>query len=245
MDPFGCGKSGVAPDVRTGKVAIHFHVRRTEELHHHLALSRLVAPSEDGRVRLLGPKPGCRGVWAGVGGVGSDVLAAGNALAGSEISTLSDHAESRRGAGILRLEHAGFIHHRIVHVPDAEEAVGLVEDRCPARFVGRIGAAPVHLQFLVCVALDDGQPDPDAGRSGRRVPVVDLVGERIASRGGKPEVLAAGFRLAEIEPFLVQPHQYWEVLLHGQGRQVRAVRRGQDCDGSFVLPTRILHRDAT
>jgi len=65
--------------------------------------------------------------------------------------------------------------------------------------------APMHPDRLLIISLDRGNPHPDRGMASRGIPVFDLVCQRLAI-GREANVLAPGFRLAEIKKVLMNPN---------------------------------------
>src|SRR5579864_9185511 len=112
---------------------------------------------------------------AGAGRIGGDLLPGVDSLASVEVAALADDAGGRGGPGIFGFERADLILYRFAHVPDAQISVRLVEHGLSARLARRTRVAPVQLDLLPGVALDDGDPDPDCGGPRPRVPLLDLV----------------------------------------------------------------------
>ena len=89
---------------------------------------------------------------------------------------------------------------------NAQITIRLVKHGLTVRRTGRIPFPPVHANFLTGVPLDRRNPHPDSRHPLHRIPLLDLVGQRLAfSR--KAHVLTLGLGLAKIEPILIQPHE--------------------------------------
>ena len=63
---------------------------------------------------------------------------------------------------------------------DCGITVGLIKDRFPIRLTGRIYLAPRHLQLLMGVALDHRNTHPDHRNALGRIPLFDLISQRLA-----------------------------------------------------------------
>ena len=129
-----------------------------------------------------------------------------------------DHPGGRRCTQILGLQRAHLVLHRIIHVPDAEIAIGLVKDRLAVRLALGVSLAPKNLDFLTRVALDCRHPHPDQGLASSRIPRIYLIVERHACAGGEANILTIGLGLAKREPILVESHQHGKIFLRGRGR---------------------------
>ena len=129
MNPFVHRHATGARNVGTGEVALHLHMRRALEMHHHFSLLVLIAPRQHPPIRLLGPEPRLGAVRAGAGRIIRNLVAAENPLPARQVPGVSDDATGGRRADVLRLQRADLVLHRPAHVPHAEVTVGLVEHR--------------------------------------------------------------------------------------------------------------------
>ena len=103
----------------------------------------IISPAQDGCICLFGLEPHFRRVGAGAGRIGRNRFATVDSLAHVEVPALADNAGSSRGARILRFNRADLILYRVIHVPHAEIAVGLIEYRLAIRLAGGISLAPI------------------------------------------------------------------------------------------------------
>ena len=203
-----------------------------------------VSPHDNAVVPAQRPDPGLGGMRIGTRGKCRGILPALNPAFSVEMQAFADDGTASRGADILGLERAHVVFrriNRIAHVHDDHVPVGLVEHGRSLGFGGRIGLAPVHLDFLAGIAPDQRNADPDAGLPGGRVPLLDLVGQRLAIRR-EADIVAFGICLAEIKIPPVQPHQQGKVLFRRRGGQIRPLGRGQDVERARMLPARVLGR---
>jgi hypothetical protein len=231
-------------------VGLPAKARRGSDIHHHfipvpgfaVVSGGIPPPTEDRCAGRFSPEPGFGCERAVAVGIGRDVVAAIDPLARDEMASLADYPAGHGQAGILGCNRADFILERFIHVQDAGVAVVGIEDRGAVGLTGRIGLAPIQFDFLARVAFDGRYAHPDAGGALRRIPFLHLAGQRLAGAGGETDILSAGFRLAEIENILMQPHQQRETVFRGRCRQIRAFGRGEQVDGTGMLPARILGR---
>ena len=97
----------------------------------------------------------------------------------------------------------------IAQVHHDDKTVRFIEHFRPVGFARRGSVAPVHLDFLAGIALDHRNSHPNAGAALGCMPLIDLIGQRLALRR-EANVPAIGPRLTEIEAIFAQPHQDWK-----------------------------------
>ena len=119
-------------DIRSGEIAVHFHMRWASIVHDHFALRLLVSPCDDFAVRLFCAEPSFGGMVIGSCRVVGDTLPAEQTLPPSQMSCLADDSAHYLRANIFRLERSDLVLDRFAEVPHAEVAVRLIEDS-PAR----------------------------------------------------------------------------------------------------------------
>ena len=76
----------------------------------------LLAPTQDGRVELIGLEPSLGRVRAGSEGVAADLLSAADPLAATKVPAPADHGRRWRRVQIGRVDRAGGIEDRVVHL---------------------------------------------------------------------------------------------------------------------------------
>ena len=251
--PFAIGVDDVRPiahrnaagpiDVATREVAIHLNVRRTAILHDDLALPLLVAPGNQRRVRSFGTEPNLGAVRARAGRVVRNHVAAEDSLAVREMPRRADHALSRRRACVCAGQCARVVADRIIHVPDAEIPVRLVEHRLAIGLTGRAGIAPMQLDLLPRVPRDDRHAHPHTPDTLRGIPLFNLKCKLLAGARREPQVVSIGLRLSEVKEVAMQPHEHGELLDLRIGRQVRTVRCREQPDRTRMPPVAILIAD--
>ena len=115
--------------VHVREVTVDVQVRRAAELHADLAAASaaFVAPADNRGVGLLDTEPRFGAVRAISRGIVGNHVAAEDPFLSGEVPGHADHARCGGGPFVLAGEGADFVLHWIVHVPDADVAVGVVE----------------------------------------------------------------------------------------------------------------------
>ena len=93
----------------------------------------------------------------------------------------------------------------VAQMPDTGKPFCGLEHPFAITLAGSLIMAPMHPDRLLIISLDRGNPHPDRGMASRGIPVFDLVCQRLAI-GREANVLAPGFRLAEIKKVLMNPN---------------------------------------
>ena len=91
----------------------------------------------------------------------------------------SDDSLRRLRAGIARLDSAGRIADRIIHVENGDMAIGSAKNGGPVGARGRRGIPPVKRESLPSLAADLRHAHPDDGPASIVVPGLDLVGKQL------------------------------------------------------------------
>ena len=149
--------------------------------------------------------------------IGPNLPPAVHTPATGKVSARADHAGRSGGASILHGDRSRLIAERLVHVPRAQIAIGLIENGRAIRLAGGIALTPIQADFLTRITGDGRDAHPDGGGSGGGIPVIDLIGQRQSSAGSEAEVLALGLGFVETEPVLVQADEDRETGLLGRG----------------------------
>ena len=210
--------------------------RRTKQSHVHRVR---LPPIHDAHTQLVRLEPHLRSVRTRGKGIAADFLPTIDSFATDKLPPQPDHSKGGDGIDIQRGQPAGVIAQRMVHVPHAEIAILSIENRWATRLAGRLGFAPVHLDFLARIPLDQRHLHPDGGRPNLGVPLVDLISQRSPRTRTKPQILAVRLGFREREPILVQPHEHRKILLHRRRRKVRSIRIGEQPQSTHMTPIRI------
>lgn len=241
MHPLSHRQAAVARHVLAGKVAIHRHVRRAPNFHHHFALCLFVAPAHHGRIGLFGSEPGLGGVGTKARRQSSNILSTGDSLAGLEMPGLTDDAGTRRRTAVFGRKRARRVSDRVpraAHVHDRHEAIGRVEDCRSVGLTLSVSFSPVQRDRSAGIAFDNWDTDPNASSPWDRVPLFDFVGQRL-SLGRESNIGAVRQRLAEIEPFSAEPYEDREPFFPCRSGKICSVRRREDSKHARMLPIRV------
>ena len=111
---------------------------------------------------------------------------------------------------------------------DGDKSIGGIEYGGAARSVERVDAAPTHFDFLLGVAPDAWNTQPDGGRLTGGIPLLNFMRQGNPVGRGKSDVATIGAGLAKIEEIAMEPDQHRKVAFRGRYRQIRSVGRGDN-----------------
>ena len=118
MDPVAHGHSTPSLNVRSGKITLHRHMRRTAEIHHYFALPLLIAPRHHRDVGRLRTEPRLRTVRPRPHRIPSNRLTTKYPLPTRQMTRRPNHSRPRRRARIRAGHRAHFIVHPSPQMPD-------------------------------------------------------------------------------------------------------------------------------
>ena len=177
LSPLARHQSLLTVHISAGKIAVHTNVRRTAELHHHLALSLFIPPADQRGVHPFGANPQLCAVILCPHRQCGNLFPAGHSASLVKMTRCPNHSSHTCCPCVTAADCSGVITHRIMHVPDTAISVGFVENSGSVRFALRCRVAPVHPQLLPRGPPDLRNVYPDTGRTGFGIPVFDLIPE--------------------------------------------------------------------